>query len=110
MRALAIQLVPILAIRLLFDGMQGFLQGVIRGLGLQKYSSLIALVVSYPLLLVLAMILTFEFDMGLTGIWLADLVGMLVQTIIFVLYIKHSNWTEITRKTVARLDQEKREL
>ena len=48
--------------------------------------------------------------MGLKGIWLADLVGMIVQTIIFLLYIKHSNWTEITRKTVARLDQEKKDL
>lgn len=78
MRALAIRMMPIVTIRLVFDGMQGFLQGVIRGLGLQKYSSIIALIVSYPLLLVLAMILTFECNMGLAGIWWADLIGMIV--------------------------------
>ena len=70
---------------------------MIRGLGLQKYGSIIALIISYPLLLTLAMILAFECNLGLAGIWWADTVGMGIQMVIFLLYIGLSDWDKIIR-------------
>ena len=84
---LAMLLVPVLSLRIVLDGLQIFLQGVIKGLGLQKWGLICTLLVSYPLMLSMAMILTFEVGWGLTGIWWADTVGIATQMTIFVLFI-----------------------
>ena len=56
------------------------------------------MIITYPLLVAVAMVLAFECDLGLAGIWLADSIGMGIQMIIFLLYIGLSDWSKIIMK------------
>ena len=104
--ALSIQTMPVVGIKHIFDGIQGYLQGVIRGLGLQKYGSVIALIVAYPIQIPLALWLAFTLNWGISGLWWADTFGMMIQGATFFLLITYSDWNEITRKALIRIKEE----
>ena len=108
--ALSIKIMPIVGVKFIFDGTQGYLQGVIRGLGLQKLGSIIALVVAYILQIPLAILLTFTFDWGIAGLWWADTSGMAIQGFSFLFLIYMSDWDEITRNALNRIQDEKFEI
>ena len=75
--ALSVLLMPIVALKHVFDGMQGYLQGVIRGLGRQKIAMFLTLIAAYPVQLPVACILAFKLQFGVAGLWWGDIIGMI---------------------------------
>ena len=110
MLALTIATLFVLSINHLFDGMQGYLQGVIRGLGLQKIGAYITLFIAYPIQVPLAIKLTFYMKMGVAGLWWANCVGMALQMTMFFFLICLSDWEKITEEVVTRIKVESKEL
>ena len=60
--ALTVKVMPILSLQYLFDGLQGYCQGPIRALGLQRKAAFIAVGCYYILSVPLAAIFGFVFD------------------------------------------------
>ena len=107
---LSIKIMPIVGIKFIFDGMQGYLQGVIRGLGLQQLGSIIALIVAYVIQIPLSVILAFKLHWGIAGLWWADAFCMMIQGISYYLLSVVSDWDEITKNVLKRIQDEKFEI
>ena len=58
----------LLASFFIFDGMQGYLQGPIRAMGLQQKASYAAIACYYGIGLPMACLFVFKFDMGVMGL------------------------------------------
>ena len=96
----------VVAIKHVFDGMQGYLQGVIRGLGLQKIGAYIALIAAYPIQIPLAILFAFKMKMGVAGLWWGDTIGMICQMLMFFVLVCTADWEKITEDAVARIEME----
>ena len=69
MYALTVKVMPILAVLHLADGLQGYSQGQIRALGLQRKAAFIAIASYYIIAIPLAYILGFVFKWSVIGLW-----------------------------------------
>ena len=74
------------------------------------YGSMITIVMSYLIHVPLALLLAFYLNWGLSGFWWANALCMSLQGSIFLLLIWMSDWNEITKRTLERIQKEKEAL
>ena len=79
-----ITLMPIVGLKWFFNGMQYYVQGVIRALALQQYALYLNLMVIIFVQLPTAYLFAFKFEWGVAGLLWADSLGMFVQLILFL--------------------------
>ena len=82
----------------IFDLVQGFLHGPVRGLGLQAQASYINLFCFYFLALPLSYYLAFTCDMSIAGLWLGLATGTFSQIWLYMWIILRADWSEIAGK------------
>ena len=73
---LTVSVIPIVALKYVWDGLQAYAQGIIRALGLQNPAAIIALISAYLIQIPLACLFAFKLDMGVAGLLWADGSGM----------------------------------
>lgn len=77
------------------DGLQGTLQGTIRGLGLQERAAYLAVGIFYLIGIPTAWLLTFNCRLGLTGLWLGIGTAAISQAIAYWFIITISDWNKV---------------
>ena len=108
--ALTSKVLIVAAIVYLFDGSQGFLQGPIRALGLQKRASYLALAMNWAVGVPLAAICAFTLDFGLVGLQGGFSSAMIGQSLGYMLILKCKDWHEIADEVASRINKEAGEL
>ncbi len=83
---------PWLLLYATFDGMQGLLSGVLRGIGRQEWSAAANLVGFGALGAPLSYYLATRTSMGLPGIWVGGSCAVITATIIMATAIARINW------------------
>jgi MATE family multidrug resistance protein len=79
--ALAARLLPIAAAFQLFDGLQAVAGGILRGMGRPDAGAALSLVCYYVIALPLGYVLGFVAELGLTGIWIALALGLVILAV-----------------------------
>ncbi|EMS57956.1 MATE efflux family protein 5 [Triticum urartu] len=83
----------ILAISVLFDGLQYVLSGIIRGCGQQKIGALVNFTAYYLVGIPAALVFTFKCHLRGKGLWLGILSGLVTQTLLLlVISFGTTNW------------------
>ena len=85
---LAASIMPIAAAFQLFDGVQGVGGGILRGMGTPRPAAAFNLVGYFVLGLPLALLLTFEADLGLKGIWWGLCLGLFFVAVALVAWVR----------------------
>ena len=75
-----------------FDGMQGFLQGPIRAIGLQKKASFWTFLCYYVIGIPVACYLALKKDMGVIGLQLGVGIAIFLQCLSYVIILMRSDW------------------
>ena len=79
----------------LADGMQGYLQGPIRALHLQKKASYVSIVCMWLLGLPLAATFAFACDFGVRGLLMGFLAATALQATSYLVIVYRADWDEI---------------
>ncbi|XP_044343805.1 protein DETOXIFICATION 16 [Triticum aestivum] len=80
----------ILAVSVLFDGLQYVLSGIVRGCGQQKIGAFVNFIAYYLVGIPAALVFTFKCHLGGKGLWLGILSGLVTQTLL-LLFISFGN-------------------
>ncbi|CAL5058719.1 unnamed protein product [Urochloa decumbens] len=86
------RLMPVLAVCILFDGLQSVLSGVVRGSGRQKLGAVINLVAYYVAGIPAAFFFAFVCHLRGMGLWFGLLCGLVVQMLLLLLISVCVNW------------------
>ncbi|TKW38658.1 hypothetical protein SEVIR_1G129932v4 [Setaria viridis] len=88
----AARVMPVLAVCILFDGLQTVLSGVVRGCGRQKLGAVINLVAYYVAGIPAAFFFAFVCHLGGMGLWFGLLCGLVVQMLLLLSISICTNW------------------
>ncbi|CAL1407018.1 unnamed protein product [Linum trigynum] len=105
-------LCPLLAVSIVFNGVQPVLSGVAVGCGWQAFVAYVNVICYYVVGVPLGALLGFHFKMGAKGIWTGLLSGTICQTVILVWVTYRTDWkkeVEIAEKRLNRWDDSKQE-
>ena len=94
-QAICIQVFLLIAVNFLFDGIQGYLQGPIRAMGLQKRASYFAIACYYIVGIPLAWFLAMKRDLGVLGLNAGFSLAVAIQAIAYGFILYKSNWQEV---------------
>ena len=83
---------------MLFDQIQGFLAGVIKGLGKQLYAAIVNFVCYFIVGVPLGSVLAIPEEMGAVGYWIGLCVAVSSQAILYFLIVICSNWKKESDK------------
>lgn len=103
-------LVIITACNFYADGLQGYLSGPIRALGLQDKAGCITLACYWLVGLPLAALLAFKFDFSVTGLLGGFLLATLLHALSYLVLICRANWQDIASEAIERIKKEKEEV
>ena len=107
---MAAPIMVIVGCNFLADGMQVYLQGLIRGLGLQEVASYIALACYWLLGIPLAIVLTFVFDIGVVGLFGGFIAATGFQCLLYFVILVRTNWQEIADLAAERIKKEEEDI
>ena len=82
----------LLASFFIFDAMQGYLQGPIRAMGLQKRASYAAIACYYGIGLPMACLFVYKFDMGVMGLRSGITAAFFVQFCCYSMILLSQDW------------------
>lgn len=88
------------------DTTQYTLSSVLRGLGKQTLASIMGFIQFYLIMLSLAYYFGIYLKMGVTGIWLAILIGDISAAIIFLTNLLILDWHKVKEETLKRLEND----
>ena len=91
-RELTARIFFIVGIMSIFDGLQSYLQGPIKAMGLQLKASCIAIASFYLVGVPLAVLATFRLDFGITGLFCGFLIASFIQCASYHLLIAKQDW------------------
>lgn len=94
----------VLLIYIWFDTIHGVQSGIIRGLGRQVYGSIYTLVCYYFIGMPLALVLAFNYKMGIAGLWLGFSIACIILDTGFALIIGCPDWNKIAKDMRQNLD------
>lgn len=94
----------------MFDGMQCFLQGLIRAMGLQKIASFFAIGSYYIVAIPAACMLSFWADYGVVGLQLGYLCAVVVQATAYLCILKIKSWKDVADGAAKRMQDEEARL
>jgi MATE family multidrug resistance protein len=92
---LVARVLPCCAFMQLFDATGGVAGGILRGQGRQRIGGYLNLFFYYPVGLPLSMLLAFQFDWELTGLWAGVTFGLACICSCEIYFILTSNWDDI---------------
>ena len=93
-----------------FDAIQGYLQGPIRAMGLQKWASFFAIGCYYILALPLGCSLGFWADFDLLGLQGGFFAAQIVQSIAYFCILMSKDWQDVADEAVKRIKDEEARL
>ncbi|CAI0460486.1 unnamed protein product [Linum tenue] len=98
-------LCPLLAITIVFNGVQPVLSGVAVGCGWQAFVAYVNVICYYVVGVPFGALLGFHFKMGAKGIWTGLLSGTICQTVILVWVTYRTDWKKEVETAEKRLDR-----
>jgi len=102
-----VKTIPLLCIQFLWDGTQGYLQGVIRGLGLQGKAAIICLACYYLIAIPLAYVFAFVCELGNTGLVMGVMCGGFVQAASYLALVLKSDWQRVADESLKRIENQR---
>ncbi len=94
----------------LLDMIQFTFSSILRGLGKQTLASVMSVFQFYVVMLSLAYFFGMYMNMGVTGIWLAILIGFLIAVLLYFLTLLYIDWDKVKEETVNRLENDQKVL
>ncbi|KAF4745220.1 hypothetical protein FOZ63_027577 [Perkinsus olseni] len=91
---LATLLFPYLGIQEVFDFAQACMQGVFKGLGIQRYAAIVNLFSYYLCMLPLGYLSCIHFELGVFGMWTAFIVSVAAVASSYSIILKRTNWSK----------------
>ncbi len=92
------------------DGVQMIFHGVIKGLGKQKYASIAALIILYPINIPLAYILAFILDLGIFGLWYSQLTVVYLLAFTYITIVVFIKWQDVADLVKEEVEKERQQL
>ncbi|KAL6877619.1 hypothetical protein ACP4OV_012834 [Aristida adscensionis] len=86
------RMMPILAVSVLFDGLQCVLSGVVRGCGRQQVGAFVNLAAYYLAGVPAAFVFAFVCHIGGMGLWFGIMCGLVVQMLLLLSITVFTNW------------------
>ncbi|QLL33450.1 hypothetical protein HG536_0E03610 [Torulaspora globosa] len=99
---LVISALPVLAFMQLFDAFNASTAGCLRGQGRQKIGGYINMIAFYCIGLPMAYLLTFRFNMNVSGLWLGITCALIMMSVCQGFAVFHCDWLEIIRAARSR--------
>ncbi|KAK8462015.1 hypothetical protein SEVIR_1G130200v4 [Setaria viridis] len=97
------RMMPILAMSIVFDGLQCVLSGVVRGCGRQKAGAFINLAAYYLAGIPSAFVFAFVWHLGGMGLWFGIMCGLVVQMLQLLSITLFTNWNKEALKAKDRV-------
>lgn len=91
-------IIDVLYVYIFFDTIHGVLGGVARGLGKQMNASLYTLFCYYAIGLPLALVLAFNYNLAVKGLWLGFAIMMALVDLGLVALTYYPDWGQISAK------------
>lgn len=112
-RAVA-NILPLLTIYVVADGVQGALTGILKGLGQQRYGAPIVIFSYYVVGLPLSVALGFNWDprslsdgLGIWGLCVGTTVGTLMHALLYAVVVSRTRWPEEAEGVARRIAEER---
>ena len=100
-------LIRIVGIFTIFDSLQLYLSGRIRGIGKVKDGVIISLPLFFICQTLLAWFLSFKMNNGVYGIWFSQIACGMIGCVLFYIFLFYfCNWIELAKKVSKKLDDE----
>ena len=87
----------VIALLILFDGIQTIASGVVQALGCQHRGAVINGVAFYCFGVPLGLFLAFHVDMGAVGLYLGMVLGPVIQAVSYGAMLSRTNWEDQAR-------------
>jgi len=100
---------PIVSMYQVFDGIQTTLGGVLRGMGLQYIGAIANLIAFYIVGIPVGLLFAFGYKLKLRGIWLGIASGLVIMTVLQIMYLMRINFRKEAKVALARVEQEEKE-
>jgi len=100
---LIIELIEIYLYFGFIDTLQIIFNGIIKGLGKQKMTSIIVLIVLYPVNIPMAYMFGFVINYGLIGLWYSQLASIILLAISYVIILLCLDWEDISNRSVINM-------
>ncbi|CAN6237887.1 unnamed protein product [Urochloa humidicola] len=97
------RMMPILAVSIVFDGLQCVLSGVVRGCGRQKVGAFMNLAAYYLAGIPSAFVFAFVWHLGGMGLWFRIMCGLVVQMLLLLSITLFTNWNKEALKAKERV-------
>ncbi|KAL5722335.1 Protein DETOXIFICATION 40 [Ranunculus cassubicifolius] len=100
-----LELTPFLAITLILNGIQPVLSGVAVGCGWQAFVAYVNVGCFYVVGLPLGILLGFQFDFGVKGLWSGMIGGMAIQIFILSWVLYRTDWNKEVDEAMKRVNK-----
>lgn len=107
---IVIQLLNIYICFSILDSIQIVEHGILKGLGKQKISSIICLIILYPINIPMAYTFGFHYGLGIIGLWYSQLITVVLLATSYFLILMTCNWEQISKDCILKFEKEKRKL
>ncbi|KAL7138080.1 hypothetical protein ABFS83_10G138600 [Erythranthe nasuta] len=97
------EMMILIAITNLADGVLSVLNGIARGCGWQKIGAIVNLASFYIIGIPLALVLAFVFHLGGKGLWIGIIAAVFAQTFFLSIITLRTNWENEATKASARI-------
>ncbi len=87
----------------LVDTLQVVFNGIIKGLGKQKMTSVIVIIVLYPVNIPMAYMFGFVINYGLLGLWYAQFTSIILLAISYTIILLCLDWEDISKRCVVNM-------
>ncbi|EQL00326.1 Multi antimicrobial extrusion protein [Ophiocordyceps sinensis CO18] len=99
---LVAQVLPLVAVMQVFDGLSAGAHGLLRGIGKQSIGGPANLIAYYVISLPISLALAFAADWKLEGMWVGVTIGLVVVSIIEYVYLLRTDWHKAAAEAAAR--------
>ncbi|PWI71315.1 hypothetical protein PCL_11409 [Purpureocillium lilacinum] len=99
---LVTQILPVIAVMVLFDGLGAVAHGLLRGIGRQSIGGPASLVAYYAVSLPLALGIGIGLDWRIEGLWLGCTIGLVVVSFIEYAYLLMADWQKAVLEAASR--------
>lgn len=100
--SLIVEVLPIIAILQVGDGLNAVSAGALRGQGRQQIAGYLNLMVYYAIALPLGLSLAFTFGWKLKGLWIGNTLGLVMLGIVQTFFLLRADWPSIIAEARGR--------
>lgn len=92
------------------DSIQIVENGILKGLGMQRISSILCLIILYPVNIPMAYTFGFVWGWGVIGLWYSQLITVVLLCLSYFIIIALCNWDEISKECIEKFEKDKEAL